>query len=160
MRGEEPWKYLVPRSLDIFGFHFLFPINNTTWSLQSFKVRLPYSQTRLPCSLDSQKCLSLFPIFVCLFYLPFNSRRNYIWKQITVPLMQTISQQSNQGFPCSLKIIDNIPSSLKLNAPISVFPKTPGTGSFMADHILYQYPVAVLFFCSWCCCYVWSLRTH
>ena len=68
---------------------------------------------------------------VNLFYVPL------VFMQLTV---------SNQEFLCSLKIIDNIPSSLKLNAPIPVFPKTPRTGSFMADHILYQDPV--LLFCS------------
>ena len=45
------------------------PSTKPRCSLECFKLRFPWSQKRLRCSLDPQKGLSLFSIFVCLLYL-------------------------------------------------------------------------------------------
>lgn len=122
-------------SLNHFWFYPLFPINKTTCCLKCFKLGFPWSQKLLCCSLDPQEVLSLFPIFVFLFYLLvivqeiiiINSRLVFPW-----------SQQSNKDFPCSLKIIwqyslfsKNIINHMRNKCSCSTFPKPPGTSSLV-----------------------------
>ena len=64
-----------------------------------------------------QKYLSLFPIFLSLGYLLFLVAESIIQSRLVFHCFQ----QSPQEFPCSLKI----------NASVPVFPKTPGRGSLL-----------------------------
>ena len=57
-------------------------------------------------------------------------KKNVIETRLVFPF----PQQTNQEFQCSLKImsLDNMPCSLKINATVPLFPKTPGRGSFVS----------------------------
>lgn len=59
------------------------------------RLRFPWAQKLLHCSLDSPKCLSLCPVFVCLLYFLFRVEESR--------LLFPRSQQSDQEFPCSLE---------------------------------------------------------
>lgn len=93
--------YMFPWSLNPFWFPPLSPINKTTCSLIYLKPEFPWSQNLLRCSIGTQKCLLFFPIFLCFFYLLFIVEEIIIESRLAFPS----SQQSNQEFLCSLKII-------------------------------------------------------
>lgn len=71
--------YKFPWSLNLFLFYPLFAISKTTLSLKCFKLRFPWSQKLLCYSLDPQEGLSLFPIFVFLFYSSHSTRNYNYW---------------------------------------------------------------------------------
>ena len=64
---------------------------NHLFQLKCFKFRFPWPHKLLHCSLDPQKCLSLFPLPIYLLVLPsLQSRRNFNLKYISVSLTSTI----------------------------------------------------------------------
>ena len=101
-----------------------------------FKLRFPWSKKLLLCSLDPQKCLSLFPIFACLFYLLFIVEEIIIVSRLVLPW----SQQSNQEFPSSHKIIWQYLLFPKNKFPCSPIPLNPREGLIKREQKLRKYP--------------------
>ena len=124
---------MFPWSLNLFWFYPLFSINKTTCCLKCFKLRFPWSKKLLQCSLDPQKCLSLFAIFACLFYLLLIVEEIIIGSRLVLPW----SQQSNQEFPSSLKIICQYLPFPKNKFPITLNPRE---GLIKREQKLRKYP--------------------
>ena len=102
-------------------FFDLIPCSSLIKQLKCFELKFPWFQKLLRYSLDLQKWLSLFPISVCLFYLLFITEEIIIASRLVFPW----TQQSNQQFPCSIKITWKYPLFPKKKCSCSRVPWTP-----------------------------------